>query len=270
MSNYIHGSDPEEQARLARLNQLINERCLALLTIKPGDSILDVGSGLGQFTLAMAGRSGQVGKCVGIERDMKQLKQAVDNREKQKQSWVEFRQGHAENLPLQEGEWDSFDLVHARFILEHVSHPGQVVSGMARAVRRGGTVVVADDDHSVMKLFPAPEGFDAIWTAYMRSYEVLGNDPLIGRRLVTLLHHSGLTSIRNNVVFFGDAAGSPTFPDYVQNLIGILLGARAVILSNGLMKEKGFDEAVRHLEDWGRKEEAALWYVIHWAEGKKP
>ena len=81
MSNYIHGSEPEEQARLAKLNQLINSRCLSLLEIRGGEHILDVGSGLGQFTLAMAAKAGEIGMCLGIERDKNQLKIAQQNLE---------------------------------------------------------------------------------------------------------------------------------------------------------------------------------------------
>lgn len=269
MSNYIHGTDPAEQARLTKLNELINSRCLSLLVIQPGDHVLDVGSGLGQFTLAIASRTGLKGKCLGIEFDNNQLAASNKNKEKSETSWVEFRQGNAEELELKKEEWGTFNLVHARFILEHVGNPKAVVEGMARAAKAGGKVVLADDDHSLMNLYPQPPGFGAIWTAYMRTYERLGNDPYVGRRLVTLLHLSGLKDIRNNVVFFGDSAGSSTFQAYVSNLTGILSGAKDVILEEGLMTKQSFNESLRHLEDWGRGEASALWYVINWAEGTK-
>jgi ubiquinone/menaquinone biosynthesis C-methylase UbiE len=269
MSKYIHGSDPDEQFRLSKLNELINDRCLSLLAIQSGDHILDVGSGLGQFTLAMGDRTGPRGKCLGIERDENQLEAALKNLDKVQMPWVEFRPGNAEELGLSQEEWGTYHLVHARFILEHVRNPEGVVSGMARAARSGGKVVLADDDHDLMKLSPSPPGFDTIWTAYIRSYESLGNDPLVGRRLVTLLHQSGLTRIKNNVVFFGDSAGTETFPAYVRNLIGILQGAREIMLTNRLIGEHSFNESLHQLEQWGKREDAALWYVINWAEGSK-
>ncbi|HBK89571.1 MAG TPA: hypothetical protein PKM91_17350, partial [Cyclobacteriaceae bacterium] len=58
MSSYIHGTDPIEQARLSKLNELINARCIALMPVKAGDKILDVGSGLGQFTHQLAQLTG--------------------------------------------------------------------------------------------------------------------------------------------------------------------------------------------------------------------
>jgi 16S rRNA A1518/A1519 N6-dimethyltransferase RsmA/KsgA/DIM1 with predicted DNA glycosylase/AP lyase activity len=54
MSSDIHGTDPEEQRRLTRLNEELNDRCLRELPVKPGQRVLDVGSGLGQLTRALA------------------------------------------------------------------------------------------------------------------------------------------------------------------------------------------------------------------------
>ncbi len=269
MSNYIHGSAPEEQARLAKLNELINGRCLHLLEIRPGDKILDVGSGLGQFTLLMAERTGASGRCLGIERDINQLNISIQNQEEGHLPWVAFRQGNAETLELAPQEWNSFDVAHARFILEHVRQPKSVIEGMARALRAGGKVFVADDDHEHMCLYPSPEGFSAVWEAYMASYERLGNDPHVGRKLVSLLHESGLRDIRNNVVFFGDSAESPTFQAYVANLIGILEGAQEVMLQHKLIEAHVFQKAIQNLRDWSKKSDAACWYTIHWAEGTK-
>lgn len=270
MSNYIHGSEPVEQARLSKLNDLINDRCLNLLTISTGDNILDVGSGLGQFTLRMAEQAGPTGKCLGIERDKKQLTASIQNQHARQFSWVEFREGNAENLELSQAEWGSFDLAHARFILEHVRSPESIMSGMVKAVRSGGRVVVEDDDHAQMCLHPNPPGFLTLWNAYMRSYDRLGNDPHIGRRLVSLLYDTGLRNIRNNVVFFGDSGESPTFKAYVTNLIGILEGARELMLQQALIDKISFQSAVNHLEEWAKNPEAALWYTINWAAGTKP
>jgi 2-polyprenyl-3-methyl-5-hydroxy-6-metoxy-1,4-benzoquinol methylase len=54
---------------------------------------------------------------------------------------ISFRTGDAQNLLFDEGE---FDVVVCRLALHHVQQPGEVVSGMARVCRRGGTVMVED------------------------------------------------------------------------------------------------------------------------------
>jgi ubiquinone/menaquinone biosynthesis C-methylase UbiE len=271
MSSYIHGSTPEEQKRLSLLNELINERCLQLLDLEGGEKIIDMGSGLGQFTLAMARTTGASGKCLGIERDSHQLETANANLSKKSEiKWVEFRQGDAENMPLKKEEWNSFDVGHARFVLEHLSKPEIALRELVKAVRPGGRVVLEDDDHMSFVLYPEPAGFSTLWTAYMRSYDRLGNDPYIGRRLVSLMYDSGLREIRNNVVFFGDCAGSTTFKSYVVNLIGVLESARKLMTEGNLISGEVMDASLDHLRAWSDLPQAALWYQIYWAVGFKP
>ena len=261
---------PEEQSRLSLLNELINERCLQLLSLQDGEKVIDIGSGLGQFTIAMARQVGPKGYCLGIERDENQLITAKKNQALCNDlHWVEFRQGDVTQLPLDPHQYGSFDIGHARFVLEHLSRPESALAELTKSVRTGGRVVVADDDHVSFLLHPDPPGFSAIWTAYMRSYDRLGNDPYIGRRLVSLLYDCGLRSIRNDVVFFGDCSGSATFNSYVSNLIGILESAREIMVEGNLIDSVVMDEALANLRRWALLPRAALWYQIYWAEGIK-
>lgn len=270
-SDYIHGSSPEEQRRLSLLNDLLNQASARELDLGGGESILDVGSGLGQFTRVMARTAGTHGRALGIERDRAQLAEA--NRlikEDGESELVEFRQGNALNLPLRPDEWGSFDLAHARFLLEHISEPMRVVSQMVRAVCPGGRVIVADDDHDNFRPWPEPAGFHAIWQAYIRSYERKGNDPYIGRRLVSLLHDAGLCSIRNTCVFFGGCAGNETFIAVADNLIGALRGAKEDIVSGEFLDEASYLTSIDGLLRWKEDPSAALWYSLCWAEGEVP
>jgi len=109
-----------------------------------------------------------------------------------------------------------------------------------------------------------------LWHAYIRSYDRLGNDPFVGRRLVWLLHAAGAVPIRNNWIFFGSCAGSPAFPDVVQNLEKILEGARSLILSTSHIEEEFFDQAIAALRTWGTRPDAAFWFAMCWAEGSRP
>src|SRR5438045_3491551 len=143
---YIHGSKPKEQRRLSSLNGLLNQACLRELALTGGEAVLDLGCGLGQFTRDMARVAGPRGRVIGVERDKRQIVEARRQaRDACEMDLVEWRNGDALELPLKKPEWGRFDVVHARFLLEHVRKPEQVVRQMVRAVRRGGRVALADD-----------------------------------------------------------------------------------------------------------------------------
>jgi SAM-dependent methyltransferase len=264
-SLYIHGSLPQEQRRISLMNDLLNEAALGELGLAPGERVLDVGCGTAIFAREMAWAVGESGAVVGVERDPDMIRGARD--EEDGGLRVDLREGDAYEMPLRPAEWGSFDVVHARFLLEHVPDPVPVVRSMLRAARPGGRVVLADDDHSVFRVHPEPLGFAELWREYIRAFERLGNDPLIGRRLVAILVDAGAVRVRNSCLFFGSCAGQPLFDSAVRNLIGVLEGARDPILEGGALSVAEFDRAMRELAAWSALPDASLSYAIDWAEG---
>ncbi len=269
-SSYIHGTSPDEQRRLSLMNDvLLNAAELPELKLRGDESIIDFGSGLGQFTRAMA-RVVPRGRVVGIELDANQLagakRLAAESRE---ENLVDFRSGNVVDLELREEEWGTYDLAHARFVLEHVRDPLRVVENMARAVRKGGRIVLADDDHDVLRLWPEPPGVNEMWRAYMRTYDRNGNDPYVGRRLVSLMHAAGIAPVRNTWIFFGACAGMEHFDVLAANMLGVAVTARQAIIDNDLLEETQFDAAVEAYRAWVRRPDAALWFSMCWAEGVK-
>jgi len=269
--HYVHGTEAWEQRRLSRLNALLNASSLHAMELRGGERVLDIGSGLGQFTRLLARRVGDKGQVLGIERDPEQRVEAVRQaREAGEEHLLDLREGDAADLPLADHEWGTFDVVHARFVLEHVTDPLAVVQGMVRAASPGGRIVLEDDDHATLRLCPEPPGVMELWQAYYETYARQGKDPKIGRQLISLLHQAGAKPQRNQCLFFGTSVGNPNFEAMIDNFIGIIDGARKEILTFGLSDEKSIDDGLAALAAWTRNPDAAMWYTTCWAEAVRP
>jgi SAM-dependent methyltransferase len=272
---YIHGSSSTERQRLALMNELINARCLQAVQLRQEQHVLDVGAGTGQFTRLMSQHLPFSSQIVAVERNPEQRDAALQLAATQVESPaagcnVDFRLGDAFDLPLSPDEWGQFDLAHTRFLLEHVAHPLGVVQQMVKAVRPGGRVVLLDDDHDLLRFWPEPAGLVDVWQAYFESYRAIGNDPLIGRKLPQLLHQAGAVPSRIDYVLYGACRGEAAFAGIVDNLVGVLQGARATVLDTGKVAAEEYDNAVVALQQFAGVPGATIWYVINFAEGIRP
>lgn len=270
-SHYIHGSSTTERQRLALMNDLINAGCLRALALENESQVLDVGAGTGQFTRMMASQLPSGSRIIAVERDREQVRAAQERHDQAAgRCPVDFRIGDALDLPLTEAEMGTMDLAHARFLLEHVQDPAEVVRAMVAAVRPGGRIVLLDDDHDLMRFWPEPYGLMAAWKAYYRTYSNLGNDPLVGRKLASLLQRAGALPSRITQLFYGACAGMDSFPGVVDNLIGVMSGARSAVLSAGEITAQEYDTALDRFRRFKSLPDATVWYVINWAEGRVP
>ena len=142
---------------------------------------------------------------------------------------------------------------------------------MVRALRPGGRIILEDDPHDTLRLWPEPPGFAQLWSAYMRTYDRVGNDPLIGHRLVALLVEGGAQPVRNAWPFFGACSGQPELLlGFVDNVVRILEGVRDPILQLGQFDEQTFSACLHAVRQWAHRPDAAFWYAVSWAEGRRP
>src|ERR1041385_4860680 len=122
----------------------------------------------------------------------------------------------------------------------------------------------------MLRLWPEPPGVMSVWRAYIRTYDRLGNDPHVGRRLVQLLADAGLQPRGLTLIPFGACSGDPAFPAYVINLVKIFEGARDAILATGGVTAAEFAGTQSAIREWGERRDAAFWYSMSWAEAVKP
>ena len=126
----------------ARTRQARDEAALsglvALAGAAPSHRVLDVACGPGFFTLAFAARAAH---ATGFDATEALLERARAEATRRGAANVEWKCGDAEQLPF---DGESFDVVACRAAFHHFPRPGRVLGEMARVVRKGGRVLVAD------------------------------------------------------------------------------------------------------------------------------
>ncbi len=112
-----------------------------LADLKPGMTVLDLGSGAGIDVFIAARAVGPTGKVIGVDMTPAMIQLATDNAVKLGIPNVEFRPGDIEDLPLED---NSIDTILSNCVINLASDKEKVFRGMYRVLRPGGTFTVSD------------------------------------------------------------------------------------------------------------------------------
>jgi SAM-dependent methyltransferase len=108
---------------------------------RPGERVVDVGSGTGMDAMVAAKAVGSEGRVIGVDMTPEMLERAREGAEEAEISNVEFREGLAEQLPVEDG-WA--DLVISNGVINLVPDKVGAYREIARALKPGGRAQIAD------------------------------------------------------------------------------------------------------------------------------
>ena len=195
---FSHTTEAFERERLGVREQLFDrqsQRYLTALGLQPGWRCLEVGAGQGSMARWLAEQVGPQGWVVATDIAPRLLTDIPFPN-------IEVRQHDICTDPLEPA---TYHLVHCRAVLIHLTDPQLAVRHMMEAVQIGGWLMIEEPDLSSLRAVdathPRAVAFDhhyhELWTCIAQAKVA---DPYLGRRLYSLLEHTGLTAIASEGV----------------------------------------------------------------------
>jgi arsenite methyltransferase len=157
----------------------------AIAALRPGETVLDLGSGGGFDCFLAAKRVGRAGKVIGVDMTPEMVTRARGNARKVEAANVEFRLGEIEHLPVAD---ETVDVVLSNCVINLSPDKGSVFREAFRVLKAGGRLAISD----VIALQDMP-------SALVQSVEAMTGcvaGSVKVSELETLLHQAGFEEVK--------------------------------------------------------------------------
>lgn len=188
MASYTHGHH-ESVLRSHSVRDISNSAEYLRPFLTDDTRLLDVGAGPGSITVDFAAH---VAHVTATEIDENALSLSRDLAASRGLSNIDFSIEDVHALSFAD---DSFDVVHAHQVLQHVADTVQALREMRRVTVPGGVVAARDADYAGFLWFPALPGLERWLDLYRRAARDNGGEPDAGRRLLSWARAAGFVDI---------------------------------------------------------------------------
>jgi ubiquinone/menaquinone biosynthesis C-methylase UbiE len=189
-TRYTHGH-ADSVLRSHRWRTAENSCGYLLPHLRPGTKLLDVGCGPGTITADLAALV-TPGEVIGIDASPAVIAEARDG---MTAGNLSFAVGDVDQLPFAD---DSFDVVHAHQVLQHLADPVAALGEMRRVCRPGGLVAARDADYAAMAWYPRLPALDDWMTLYQQVARNNGAEPDGGRHLRHWAYRAGFEEVTSS------------------------------------------------------------------------
>jgi len=114
---------------------------ISMADLKPGEVVLDLGSGAGFDAFLAAKRVGESGRVIGVDMTPEMVQNARVNAEKLNISNVDFRLGKIEKLPISD---NAVDVVISNCVVNLSPDKSAVFGEIYRSLKPGGRIIISD------------------------------------------------------------------------------------------------------------------------------
>ncbi|MEM9906390.1 MAG: methyltransferase domain-containing protein [Cyanobacteria bacterium P01_D01_bin.44] len=200
----------QELTRLQRKTKILHaldQQAWHQAALSPGMHALDLGCGTGALTVKLA-KTLCPGSVVGVDASIEMVEHAIAKQSHHQIDNVQFVIGNAYNLTFPDA---TFDVVYARFLLQHLTEPIRALKEAYRVLKPGGRLCIIDIDDDWFSLYPEPDALTTFREQVVAIQQGQGGDPYVGRKLSVYGRQAGFENAISSVqVLTTDEYGAET------------------------------------------------------------
>jgi SAM-dependent methyltransferase len=253
---YTHGHH-DSVLRSHRWRTAENSAGYLLPHLMSGQRLLDIGCGPGTITLDLA-RLVAPGQTIGLDREVAPLVSARAATVEQQVHNVGFTVGDVYQLDFPD---DSFDVVHAHQVLQHLTDPLAALREMRRVCRAGGIVAARDADYAAMTWYPADPRLDRWLALYHQVAMDNGGEPDAGRRLLSWAHAAGFPEVSASASAWCYSSGDDRTwwsGTWAERITESAFAHQAI--AGGFSDQEELAELAAAWRDWGAADDG--WFAV--------
>lgn len=250
IGSYTHGH--HESVLRSHASRTVADSAAYLVPhLGPGQRILDVGCGPGSLTADL------VAHAPGCE--MTAIDASVEVIEQARAAHGDVASFATGDVYALDADDDTFDVVHAHQVLQHLAEPVAALREMRRVAKPGGVVAVRDADYGAMSWSPDLGGLREWMRIYQRATSTNGHDANAGRHLLAWVHAAGFerADTTASVWCYADPERrswwAEIWADRVQHS-----GYRDHALAQGLTTEEGLASIAADFRRWADDDDAVF------------